>query len=315
MTVPPEPVEGEPEERLPGRWLFGGMLYGHFGHFLCESTARLWALDLRDDYDGILYFPKPQLTWERRLTRGSRGFFECIGAGHLDIRAPQRPVRVESLDCPEQGFGVSEMTAGRPEYRAFMRARLTAATPASGPERLYISRSRLNAKRGVSLHEEDLANHLEKHGYEVFHPQEHPLAEQIARYRAARAIVALDGSALHLAAMVVEPDCKVAILNRAPSTNINDYVRQFRAFARIDPLCIEAVDGFFSIAGRRIIKREVYSTFDFPTISRALTQHGFLAQDADWDAVDPAVAEARRRDLEGRLGAPLDYHTTRRAVS
>ena len=40
-----EPETPTPTAELKGRWLWGGMLWVHFGHFLAESTNRLWALD------------------------------------------------------------------------------------------------------------------------------------------------------------------------------------------------------------------------------------------------------------------------------
>ena len=56
----PVPVLGRDEiiTYLPGRHVFAGHFRGHFGHFLVESTARLWALDhLGFKPDSVLYLP------------------------------------------------------------------------------------------------------------------------------------------------------------------------------------------------------------------------------------------------------------------
>ena len=58
------PITTEPDmpkeitQKIPGRWLWGGVLWAHFGHFLVESTARLWALaNLDAPVDGVLLSP------------------------------------------------------------------------------------------------------------------------------------------------------------------------------------------------------------------------------------------------------------------
>ena len=56
MTPPPWPQR---RDHLPGRWLWGGVLMDHFGHFLTESTPRLWAIGaLKDQLDGLVFLHK-----------------------------------------------------------------------------------------------------------------------------------------------------------------------------------------------------------------------------------------------------------------
>lgn len=308
LTVAPDNTGSVQLEKLEGRWLFGGMLYRHFGHFLCESTARLWATQLRSDYTGIIFFSKPAVTWEQRLLRSCRSFFDHLGLENLMTRAPQKPLVIEHLDCPEQGFGIGKLAGGRPEYRSFMRQRLCDRTSPSGSPRLYISRSKLMSKRGTVLMEDQLEKCLEDEGYEIFHPQMHSIETQIARYRASRCIIALDGSALHLAAMVVEPECKVAILNRGPSANIEDYSLQFHHFSGIDALCINALSAFYSPRGQRVVKREVYSALDLRKISTVLAEEGFIEDTKGWKNVDSGMELSAVNQLEAKLQVVLERH-------
>ncbi|MCU4653694.1 glycosyltransferase family 61 protein [Roseibacterium sp. SDUM158016] len=305
ITVAPDEPWPDPVERLEGNWLFGGLFYGHFGHFLCETTSRLWATEKLGDLDGILFFPKQRLTHERRQYRHQLGFFEKLGLSHLEIRAPQHPVTVERLALPPPAFGIGEMIAGRPEYRDFMRGRLGAEIAPDGPADLYVSRTRLPSKRGSVLLESRIEELMEAAGYTVFHPQEHDLATQIARWKAARRIVSLDGSALHLAAMLVPDGAHVAILNRGPSHNIEDYLLQFRHFAGIDALRIDAVSGFFHRAGRRVVKRETHAMLDFPLIGAALAEAGFLPDMTGWTAPSDADLALAAAEVEDRIGQPL----------
>jgi capsular polysaccharide biosynthesis protein len=308
-TEQPEYALDETPETLSGRYLFGGLLYSHFGHFICESLGRLWALDyLQQPVDGIVFFPKPSLTWPVKLTRTYLTFFAAMGYPELKIEAPQKPVRIEHLTIAEQGFGVSEMAAGRPEFREFMRRKLGQAIAPDGPEKIYISREKLPAKRGSILHEDRLADLLEKQGYVIFHPQEHPIEVQIARYKAARKVVSLDASPLHLAAMIVPPECEVAILNRGPSQNIEDYLRQFRFFAGVEPLRVDAVTDFWALKDRKLVKRETYSLLDFRAVAEALAAAGFISSTKDWRQLTEAEISSEVERLEGRRQMPLERH-------
>jgi hypothetical protein len=311
ITVAPEvPRRGGPVERLTGTWLFGGLFYGHFGHFLCETTSRLWAVPQLPGVDGIVFFPKQRLGHERRQIRHQLPFLEALGLSGLEIRAPQVPVVIERLAVPPQGFGIGALIAGRPEYRAFMRGRLGAAVEASGPTDIYVSRSRLPSKRGSVLMETRIEALMEAAGYTVFHPQEHVLPTQLAAWKAARRIVSLDGSALHLAAMLAGPETRVAILNRGPSHNIEDYLLQFRTFASVEPLRIEAVSGFYHPSGRRVVKRETHALLDFPTIGRALAGAGFIPDAHRWTEPGEAELAAAAAALEARIGEALALHGT-----
>ncbi|WP_261331703.1 glycosyltransferase family 61 protein [Maritalea mobilis] len=314
ITIEPElPEDADTPEQLPGQWLFGGLFYGHFGHFLVETTSRLWALEALEalgGVDGIIFHPKNQFTHERRQYKHLEPFFDALGLSHLQLRAPQSPVRVEKLAVPDPGFGIAEMAAGRPEYRDWMRANLGQDIAPNAAEDIYISRSELPAKRGSVVLESRIEALMEDAGYTVFHPQNYPLEAQIATYKGARRIVSLDASSLHLAAMLVPTGAKVAILNRGPSNNIEDYVRQFRHFAQIDPLRIEAVTGFFHPTGRRIIKRETHALLDFPAVGQALEEAGFIASASGWTTPDTATITAATDAIAARLDEPLGFFET-----
>lgn len=69
------PERPEPAATLAGRYLFGGMFYKKFGHFIIETIGRLWANDNR--FDGIVMTPKhAHLTC---FPRWQRAFLHAIG--------------------------------------------------------------------------------------------------------------------------------------------------------------------------------------------------------------------------------------------
>lgn len=308
VTRTPKTIPDVTPEHLPGRWLFGGVFYSHFGHFLCETLARLWALDHVGPVDGVVFYPKKQMRWPNRLIRPYRPFFEALGLESLPVIAPNLPQRVDELVIPMQGFGIGEMAAGRPEFRTFMTGRLGQAIKPEGPEKIYISRSKLMSKRGTVLAEERLETLLSGDGYHVFHPQEHSLEAQIAQYKAARRIVSMDASPLHLAGFVVDPATQVAILNRAPSQNIEDYVRQFEQFRGITPYTLDTISRFWAPADQRVVRRETIGLLDFERVGAFLAENKFISDASAWRQLgesDIAQAIAERED---RLGTALVEH-------
>lgn len=308
ITVAPIPPDiTSPVERLTGRWMFGGLFYAHFGHFLVETTARLWAVPQIDTLEGIVFYPKQKMTHEWRYIREMMPFFAQCGLGHLKIRAPQQPVVIDELLTPPQAFGMSEMMAGRPEYRAWVRDTIGRDVAPAGADKIYASRAHLPSKRGTILRETWLEALMEKAGYTIIHPQEMSFAAQIAQWKAAKQIVGLDGSALHLAAMLARPDAQVAVINRGPSQNIADYILQFRHFAGVEATRIDAIAGCWTPEGQRFVKREVQARLDFAAAGKALVAAGFLADSEDW--IDPPEAEimAEIDALSASLGAPLTY--------
>ncbi|WP_439138653.1 glycosyltransferase family 61 protein, partial [Roseicyclus sp.] len=310
ITVPPIPPEIDDKvERLQGRWLFGGLFYAHFGHFLVETTTRLWAAPQIADLAGIVFYPKQRMTHEWRFIRGLVPFFAQCGLGHLKIRAPQSPVLIDEVMTPPPGFGMGEMMAGRPEYRDWVRDALGRDVEPLGAENIYVSRARLPSKRGAIMLETRLEELMAAAGYTIFHPQEIPLELQIAQWKAAKRIVGLDGSALHLAAMLAGPDTQVALINRGPSQNIDDYMRQFHHFAGITPARIEALSGFYHPQGRRIVKREVYATLDFPLAGRLLLEAGFIDTADGWHDPETAQLAAAQAEIEAGLSLGLDFKT------
>jgi capsular polysaccharide biosynthesis protein len=270
-------------ETLSGTWLYGGLLYAHFGHFLCESTSRLWALDLPDTrVEGVIFLPKQRVPRMARLLRPTKPWLAMTGC-HLPVTAPMEPTRVERLIIPEQGFGTGDMVAGRPEYRAFARRNFGAQIAAEGSPRLYISRSRLFSKRGRILGEAYLERALAAEGYDIFHPQEHPIEVQVARYKAARQVISTDCSALHLAAFFAQPGDRVAIIARRPGPTIEDFRSQYSAFCGLNPVSIEHLTRLHAFGNAKLAQMsEVYAEADLGKIQTSLTEYGFVRPQATW---------------------------------
>lgn len=285
ITTPPEPPGGALKILL-GRWLWDGVLWGHFGHFLAESTARLWALEHLDEpVNGVLFIPR-RPDAENELKPFHKTFFDLMGLD-VPVRQATYPIRVEELVVPGQGFGLGEISAGTPRVRASRLARLGEGIAPEGGEKLYISRSELGFAKGSILGERQVETWLAEEGYEVFHPQQHSLDTQIARYKAACRIVATDGSALHLVAMTGCKNQEIAIIARRQSSAVDLLARHVASFCERSPHVLHSIDGtwFPTDRKRNRAKRLALGELNLPNIGAQLVERGFIRSTSNWRAL------------------------------
>jgi hypothetical protein len=287
ITLPPDPEE--PAGTLDGRWFWAGSLYNHFGHFLVESLSRLWALDAEPGRppDGVLYVPK-----RPRQPDALAGFQKDVLAAfgvEVPVRIARAPVRVGALVVAGQGFGLGRISPGTPEMRQAVRRRFGAAIAPDGPERLYVSRSRAGAAGGLAG-ETMLEALLEAEGYEVFHPQEHGIAVQIARYKAARDIIISDGSAGHLFAYVGRERQRVAYLPRrtvwteGPTEHIG-------SFTGVRPLVPGTLVREWVPQDAARHRGASFALHDFAELRSVLREAGFVGPGASWPRMTVEAAE------------------------
>ncbi|MCE0506865.1 glycosyltransferase family 61 protein [Roseivivax sp. GX 12232] len=283
LTLAPEAPAGPPDappEVLPGRWLWGGVLWVHFGHFLVESTGRLWGLDAgQGPFDGILYIPKRPARGQE-VAGWQRAFWQLAGCD-LPVHVATSPTEVEELVVPGQGFGLGEIVSGTPAFRAFM-AEFGRDVPAEGPERLYISRSKLGLSKGGLIGESRLEAHLEAEGYEIFHPQDHDLPTQVARYKAARQVLAAEGSALHLFGFVGRPDQRVGMILRRQSGATEMIARHLRSFCGIELIEIARLQRILKKKGG-FKKRHDLGVIHMEELRQALVAQGFISDGPAWE--------------------------------
>ncbi|MDE4134921.1 glycosyltransferase 61 family protein [Phaeobacter sp. QD34_3] len=291
ITIAPDQPE-EIKETISGRWLWGGVLWVHFGHFLVESSSRLWALaHLDQPVDGILFIPKRPSVGDE--THGYQHEFIDLFAPGLPIRVVAEPSRVEELVVPGQGFGLGQITQGTRKFRNAVHSRFARDVKPEGPEKIYISRSKLGLGKGGLLGEEQMEERLHAEGYEIFHPQDHSLSEQLARYKAAKQVIAADGSAIHLYAMVGRPDQKVAIVLRRRSGAHNLLAANVAHFCKCTPLVIGGLRTEWVPKDKPKSSRNSFGEIDHSLIGRALAQHGFISHDAKW----PVLSDEERSQI------------------
>lgn len=293
LTEPPGAPEGDVAE-LEGTWLWGGVLWAHFGHFLVESTSRLWALSqVENDVQGILFIPKRPRAGD--TVHGYQGDYVALMGTDLPIRVVTADTRVERLFVPGQGFGIGKIIAGTAPFREATRSRFARDVAPDGPDRLYISRSRLGLNKGSLIGEARMEEYLAQQGYAIFHPQAHDLRTQIARYKAAKQVIAAEGSAIHLFAMVGRADQQMSIVVRRRSGATDQIETHLRSFCGIEPVTLDTLRATWR-PKNNAKKRHWLGELDLPRLRGKLAAAGFVSRDCPpWDS----LSDAEVRDFVG----------------
>ncbi|MEQ9243597.1 glycosyltransferase family 61 protein [Roseovarius indicus] len=261
-------------EIIPGRWLFAGIGRHHFGHFVVETLIRLWALGpYRDELDGIVIVPKEGMDFSVALDRRYGSFLSMMSEG-LPVHLAKYPTRYETLLLPSPGFGPLGWVAGTGIYRREIRARIARHIKPEGPERLYISRSALKQEEKQVHDEQKIEDLMRRAGYDIFHPQDHTIEEQLARYMAARTIVGGDGSAFHLAPFSMQPGSRVGLIQRRHRPKVFDaFTAQIEAFAQSEVSLIRPV---LPKTDDTPHPSEAATPIDFAVVEEELDSAGFL---------------------------------------
>lgn len=278
------------EQRLDGCYLFMGPLISHFGHFLIESVARFWALHpYKDQIDGILFYPKSQNSADQKLEKLLPAL-RALGAD-MPVKNILDVTQVQQLIVPPQGMGMFDLSSGAPEARQFARSTMGKGIAPNGPEKLYISRSRLEHPKGSILGETALELLLEEEGFVTYHPELHSIEDQIATYRAAQVIISMDTSPLHLVALVGNPNVKIGVIPRRAGPVSRMFVDQLNSFVGSCACIIDCLVANWNHPRATRIDRHAWGEISFAKACHQLQIYGLISEDAEWPDFEDGMIE------------------------
>ncbi|WP_112309459.1 glycosyltransferase family 61 protein [Pseudogemmobacter bohemicus] len=301
LELQPKQLDAVPPVKLAGRHLYGGQLNNHFGHFLCETLSRLWALEGAQGVDSILLLPRRNAA-ETVFQPYHTEFFALLNLP-VPVKIVTEPLEVDELIIPEQGFGIGDLSTGIPAFRDWIARNLAPDIAAEGPENIYLSREGLGIRTGAALNETALAENLLINGYELFLPEQHSLPVQIARYRAAKKIVGVEGSALHLYGLVGHQNQQVGIIARRADLDASETIRrQIRAFCGAEAHVFSAILREWDLHDDPVRSSKSLAELDLPALGRAMAAAGLISSDPWPDsAADPSELLARIQRRTGRV--------------
>ena len=296
LTLAPDAVPPV-KDTLGGAWLWGGVIYGHFGHFLCESLARLWAVpERRPRLSGVLFVEKYS-SEQKGLPGFSQDLFGHL-IGDLPVKILRDPTQVETLHVPGQGFGLGRMSKGTKVFRRFISEHFARDVKPEAPKRIFLTRSQLALDREGFVGEAIFDDRMARAGYTVMAPEQLDITTQIARFRAADRVVGMDGSAFHLFGLVARKDQNVGVILRRQRARSRAMRWQVEAFSGRTP---HVIDTLKKNRDWVIGKKALIQDFDMEHVGRRLKKTGLIDEDVDWGPLTPeeeayAAAELVRED-------------------
>jgi capsular polysaccharide biosynthesis protein len=194
-----------PQHRLTGEYVYGGVLFPHFGHFLLESLSRVWAIKELHGADILWHSQQPP-----RLERWQKQVFEILGIDESRFSYITHSTSIESLILPQPGY-VNRHFAHPDHIRALDAFCGKRPTP---DIKVWLSRSAL-AESSVRIDgEQELERALESDGWRVVHPQRLSIRDQLEIWSSAEIIAGFAGSAFHLAILIRDLQAKLVIFAR-----------------------------------------------------------------------------------------------------
>ncbi len=205
-----------PAKSRKGPALYAGPFFFQYGHCLAESIHRLWAwLEYPGEFNKVLVCPQWLPIPQRQMAPHVPQLLDYFGIP-VDLRQYiKQPLHVGKLIVPAQASILhNEPIRPAGSYLKLLEKRANLLGDLSGlPEKLYICRSGY-INQGSYAGERYLEQLLARDGYHVLKPETLPLREQLRYLRAARKIIAVEGSALHSFELFGSARASITIIQR-----------------------------------------------------------------------------------------------------
>ena len=215
-------------QSVPGQSLFGGPVWGHFGHILTESIHRLWPL-IGAHYDravftgviGLRGVLSAEDLWKAEVPSTVKAVMEAMGLPDIETFLVREPTVFEGLDIPQPGSRYQNgVEAFYFDYLRTYQDRIAKRLPGyTGPQSVYYSRRHILAQGGIvgSTYFEEV---MARAGIVSVIPESLTLDEQLNHLLNARRIVFDQGSSVHLTELFAHLPGTFYMLARRPGDNI-----------------------------------------------------------------------------------------------
>lgn len=188
------PKRSEPSALLPvtkklaGPHIFGGYLFGHFGHFLTESLSRAYAFKQCPSHPIVYMSPNKDIFNVHRI------IFKFLGIRNKLVLIKE-PTEIEQLVVAPAGCILVPPLLSDEQVKALTVFDSNLHEPTNA--KLWLSRSTF--KGGSLENEAEIEAELERMGWIIVHPQNLPMYEQVRLISTAAYVAGLEGSAFYSA--------------------------------------------------------------------------------------------------------------------
>jgi hypothetical protein len=272
---------------IDGIYIYGGILFNNFGHFLLESISRLWAYDLFKRFDPYILFYAP---WGIPDYKNKNNYmyqlFKAFGIPIKRIVFITEIVQLKRIITPDSRFINFIKTADLPD-RLHKAGRYA--------DKIYVSRSKLPFNTGRPLGEAEFEKYLQTNDYLVIHPEKLSLYEQIAIYGKAKKIIFCDGGAIYATVLLPHLSADVAIVARRRDYrgNYKELTEHFYGYKKT-VLWIDEVIGQYQYG---LETWDAAAEIDWQKVSITLKEEGFTK--TTFEALHtPAYDDIKRTELQ-----------------
>ncbi len=210
------------ERAPPGKYIYGGLMIDHFGHFLFSAFSRFWLGSFEDlsKYKIVCHGHGTPDGWFSHIY--IRDIFEHLGLTMQNFIVLKRPTIFSEIVIPSPSFEEHNFA-----HRAFSQwgnnagdwiTRSHARPLTSQP--VWISKTKLESGVQRCANEIELEEILITAGFEIVHPQHMHIIEQIFLFRSHRYITGFIGSAFH-ASILAPPSSRIIGLSIGDVVNNN----------------------------------------------------------------------------------------------
>lgn len=216
MTECP-PVSAEDSIYIDEVVVYYGLFIYHWGHFLFESTNRLWYyIQEKCKVKGIrlvgVYINK-------KPDKNFQLFHEMLGIEPEDLIFIDKPTQFRRIIIPKASCMLS--TAGIKNFyysKEFLIPfdLIRDSVSAKNIEKIYLSRTKLTDNN--TLGEKNIESNFRKNGFKIISPENETLPNLVSILKGAKVIAGLNGSNTHNLLFATSHG-KAIILNRLQETN------------------------------------------------------------------------------------------------
>ena len=189
---------------LKGVFLFGGYLFGHYGHFILESLSRAYAIAQCRPEVPLLF-----MTTRKEVDTRSQNVFTILGIQNKIILVHE-PTQVDTLLFSEAGCGLYPPRI-LPEQIAALGA--VPVAPDKEGKKIWLSRSYLSLLGGTT-NEEAMESHIASLGYKIIHPERLSFLEQVHLIASSAIVAGFDGSAFYTSLFAKKVHGRFILCNR-----------------------------------------------------------------------------------------------------
>lgn len=194
--------------------IYGGILLPHYGHFLLESTVRLYYYLQNNPNNLDIVFS----IGENDHNQYYMEFLNVLGIPKEKIILVSKHIQFKNVYVPERSSSIRGLYT-----KEYMIPFETACNNviAAKYEKVYFTRRKFNGW-GTCFGENVVEKIFKANGFKVIEPEHYSVKEQIAFAKGAKVLAGINGTALHNA-LFSPKETQVIILNRCeglPTTQI-----------------------------------------------------------------------------------------------